>query len=179
MRTRVSLTAPGNTAWVPVSDYQNPFSVSLFVNIASSGTATYTVQHTPDDPQGIRQAAFTQAGGTTVTVTDAGPDGSGHHLNVGDSVQCYSSGDPAIDGPQTVATVVDSTHYTLTVVGATVTASPPTFRVVTMRVYPHQTLAALTAKANDNYAFPVRAIRLSASAVSGSVELEIIQGAGR
>ena len=43
---------------------------------------------------------------------------------------------------------------------------------------PHSTLAAQTATADSNYAFPVRAIRLTVNSGAGSVALSIVQATG-
>ena len=45
---RISAAAPGNSTPVPLDNYTAPFSVGLAIVI--SGTATYTVQFTFDDP---------------------------------------------------------------------------------------------------------------------------------
>lgn len=42
-------------------------------------------------------------------------------------------------------------------------------------VFSHPSVAAKTASADGNYAFPVRAIRLNVSATTGSVKLTLIQ----
>lgn len=88
-----SATASG---WIVLDTYANPFNVGFAVVL--TGTATYTVQHTFDDP-----------------------------------------------------------------------ASSPT-------VFSHPTVAAQTANADGNYAFPVRAIRVNVTAyTSGTITLTAIQ----
>jgi hypothetical protein len=48
---------------------------------------------------------------------------------------------------------------------------------VTPTAFPHATVAGATANQNSNYAFPIRAIRLSVTAGTGSVSLTWLQGA--
>lgn len=43
----IAKTGTGTTAWIPVDNYQNPFSLALAIVV--SGTITYDVEHTFDD----------------------------------------------------------------------------------------------------------------------------------
>lgn len=108
MRTTVSVSAAaaGSSKWVPLSDYQNPFSVSLFASFEFGGSGTYKVQHTPDDPQNLRQPTSITRSGTTATVTDPA-----HGLRSNDNLQVFGSGDPNLDttpGLGVDITVVDA-----------------------------------------------------------------------
>lgn len=47
---------------------------------------------------------------------------------------------------------------------------------VTPTAFDHATVTGKTANTDGNYSYPVRAIRLNASAVSGSVTMTILQG---
>ena len=51
----------------------------------------------------------------------------------------------------------------------------PTFNPATATWYPHATVAAATASADGNYAFPVRGIRVNATAGTGSVIATLLQ----
>ena len=42
-----SVTGVGTSTWIPVNSSQANFKVSLFTGV--TGTATYTIQHTPDN----------------------------------------------------------------------------------------------------------------------------------
>ena len=54
------------------------------------------------------------------------------------------------------------------------------FSAATAKWYPHATLAAKTASADGNYAFPVKAVRLNVTAwTAGRAILDLIQGQGR
>ncbi len=158
----VSLSSVGVTPWVPLDYRQNPFSVSLGVDLDSAASGiTYTVQHTFDDPgKKIVPASITRSG-TTVTVTFL----SAHDLNTGDSIIVEGSGVNGMDGYFTV-TVSTTTVLTYTSsISGTATGNLDT-RIVTFRVFPHATLAAQTAAGDGNYAFPVQATRLNVTAYS-------------
>jgi hypothetical protein len=47
--TTISQTGSGESNWVPLDTYKNPFNVSLAVVV--TGTVNYTVQHTLDNVQ--------------------------------------------------------------------------------------------------------------------------------
>lgn len=51
----------------------------------------------------------------------------------------------------------------------------PTFNPATANWFDHPTVAAQTAKADGNYAFPVNAIRLKTTAGSGTATMTLIQ----
>jgi hypothetical protein len=46
--TSVTVTGVATSAWIPMDYFRNPFNVGLGVTI--TGTATYTVQHTFENP---------------------------------------------------------------------------------------------------------------------------------
>lgn len=181
MRALVSVSAAalGASAWVPLSDWQNPFAVALFASFESGGSGTYKVQHTPDNPQDMRQPITITRSGTVATVKD-----TGHRLATGDNLQVFGSGDPNLDtvpGIGADVTVVDADTYTYVVANTGATASIiSSTRIVTLRVYDHPQMTGLTARQDGNYAFPVRAVRARiTTAGAGTLDLQVVQGAGR
>ena len=47
---------------------------------------------------------------------------------------------------------------------------------ITPTVFAHSTVAAQTANANSNYAFPIRAVRVTVNSGTGSAKLTLLQG---
>jgi hypothetical protein len=188
MRTTVTVSgAPGNSAWVPTSYYQNPFSVSLEYSPSSdaAGPPVGAVQHTFDDPQLLRQPQSLTRAATVATVVYPG-----HGLLTGDCLMVFGSGDANLDtaiGIGADITVVDANTYTYVVANTGALAGLiGTTRIVTLRVANHKdmgpggTSVPGTTRVDGNYAFPVRAARLRMSALSaGSASLTVTQGAGR
>jgi hypothetical protein len=181
MRTtvQVSAAAAGSSAWVPVSDFQNPFSVSLFASFESGGSGTYKVQHTPDDPQALHGVTSITRVGTTATVTDVA-----HGLATGDSLQVFGTGDSNLDTPTAGlgvdVTVVDANTYTYTVANTGATAAKLGAKVNTLRVFDHPIMTGLTGRQDGNYSFPVRATRARVTvAGAGLLDLSVIQVEGR
>jgi protein involved in polysaccharide export with SLBB domain len=158
MKSPVSVTqaAAGASAWIPLDWQQRPFNVALLASLSFDGNLTYKVEYTPDNPQKVTPCYITRSG-TTATMTLA----ANHGLNVGDSVTVINSGDPNLNGTFPVASV-------------------PSAGAVLMRVFPHDYMVGLTAKADGNFAFPIMACRVNVTAyTAGSVTLEIIQGHAR
>lgn len=181
MKSPVTLTkaVAGFTNWAPLDYISNPFAVGLGFSVDSAGNLTAKVQHTFDELAQFRDAKFGQST-TTVTITDAGLDGNGHGLITGDCVEVIgSSGNAAttFDGTYEV-TVSSVTVYTITVTPSqTVAAGTGNLRVSTQKVFDHSTLTGLTARADGNYAWPVKAIRLNiTSYTAGRAYLDIVQG---
>lgn len=181
MRTTVSITAAGPSNWVPVSYYQNPFSVSLeYAPNADASGIMAKVQSTKDDPQSSHGVTSLTRVGTTVTVVDPL-----HGLATNDCVMVMNTEDTNLDtarGVGTDVTVVDVNTYTYVVAntGILVPAAPHKVRVVTLRVDDHPIMTGMAARADGNYAFPCQAVRIRTTAyTSGSASLTVIQGAGR
>lgn len=187
MRTTVSVSgAPGNSAWVPLSYYQNPFSVSLEYSptVDAAGPPVGSVQHTFDNPQVTRQPTSITRSGTTATVIDPG-----HGLLTGDCLMVFASGDPNLNtiiGVGADVTVVDKDTYTYVVANTGITKAFPTANIVTLRIKDHAQLGTGgtsvpgASRLDGNYAFPVWAVRLKMSALSaGRADLTVTQGAGR
>ena len=199
---KVTVNAVGYSAWIPIAYNESWFGIGVAVIVPVSATGTYTVQHTFDDPSYAMQldgsntitiARVT----TTATVTDFGPNGLGHGLSVGDSVVVSGSGSPTILDSQppavgdplagvgrgivgwNVASVPSSTTYTYTVANSGPASDGGNAHVCRMRVF-NSTLSAQTASGTVTYNYPVRAIRLSVSALSaGFIDMIVLQGVGR
>lgn len=168
-----NLGAAGNAPWITVNSLQAAFAVGLAVTISSGGVLTYTVQHTFDDTIAFRNVTIARAG-TVATVTDVA-----HGLSVGDSITVQGAGDANLNGTYDVASVVDANSYTYTVVNTGATASVPGTQLISLRVFSHATLQALTTRADGNYRFPPTACRLRiTSYTSGVATLAVIQGMG-
>lgn len=179
MKTTVSVAALGASVWLPVSYLQNPFSVSLDVTLSQDAAGiTYTVQHTFDNPQDARAPQSLTRSGAVATVIDPA-----HGLVTGDSLQVMNSGDPNLDtarGQGVDITVVDDNTYTYAVGNTGAAAGLIATRIVTLKVFNHAQMAALAARADGNYAFPVQAVRVKNTAwTGGTTSLKVIQSAGR
>jgi len=198
---RITVTAAGNSQWIPINYIETAFAVGLGVVPWSTATGlTYNVQHSFDDLDQTRVAGnsiqITRVG-TTATVFDPGPDGLGHGMSTGDNVIIGGSG-PPFDTLRTGVgiqngdlgadiTVTSNTAYTYTVANSGPLADSGAAWLRRMRVFPHATLNSGTGnpgltglRADGNYAFPVRAIRLKANTLTGgAVDLLILQGSAR
>lgn len=175
MRVSVTALAAGASPWAVLDWEQSPFNCSLFAALAFGTTLTYKVQSTPDKPnRPPTQVSLTRAG-TVATVTH-----TAHGLATGDATVIMGSGDPNLDGQQPTITVVDANTYTYPVVNTGATVGAPATKDITMRVFDHDTMTGLSARADGNYLFPVQACRLFVTAyTSGSVELTATQAHGK
>jgi len=192
---RITVTAVGNSQWIPLDYMQNAFAVALAIIPWSTvtGTPSFTVQHTFDDlaaqtPQSNYQVTISRSG-TTATVTDLGPDGLGHGMSTNDNVIIYGSGSTNLDTPKTAVTtengdlgaditVTGNTTYTYTVANSGPTTASAFVR--RMRVFNNDDTRLVTAstRVDGNYAFPPRACRLKViTMAAGAVDFLILQGA--
>lgn len=96
-----------------------------------------------------------------MTVTQS-VDGSSDWLPVNFQITPFAIG----FGVQAVGTVNYTVQHTF---------DDPDDSSITPTVFPHETVAAQTANADGNYAFPVRAIRLTKNSGTGSARLVAIQ----
>lgn len=166
--------------WIPLDYIQRPFNVSLFVSLSEDASGiTYSVEHSPDNPNVTKGTINPVASLTRTTTTATLTFTNAHGLVTNDSVTVVNSGDPNLDGTYTV-TATSTTVVTYTVANTGATAGSPYTQAVPMRVFPHATLVALTARAAGNFAFPCWAVRLHITAwTAGSATLEVIQGLAR
>lgn len=177
--TEVSLSAAGQSKWIPHDYWQTPPAITLAGFVSSGANLTWAVQYTCDDvgPGGLRPVSVSQST-TVLTVVDSGPPSRGgtHGLSVGDYVNIQGTGLAGVDGEYSVATVVSGTQYTVTS-GTSQTIALTQAQVISARVITHATLTGQVGRATGNYAFPVRASRLQITAyTSGTASLGVLQG---
>jgi|SRR5208282_4477562 len=190
---RVSLNAIGHTQWIPIDYIESWFGVSIAVVLSVDGNLGYDVEHTFDDPRPqiadpyqVSTVSIARSG-TTATVTDAGPNGIGHGLIPGDSVIVTGSGSTYLDSqPATFGTgtvgwtltgVPTTTSYTYTVANSGPTSDNGNATVSRQRVFTDVNLTNLTARAYDNYPYPIKAVRLYIKSwVAGFADLIVLQG---
>ena len=191
---RITMTATGNSQWIPLDYLQNAFAVALAIIPWSTvtGTPSYTAQHTFDDlgaPRLNSDLVNISRTTTTATVTDTGPDGLGHGLSNGDNVILWGTGSTNLDSPKTAVanesgdlgwdiTVTGNTTYTYTVSNTGPTVAQGYVR--RLRVFNNDDTRLVTASArvDGNYAFPPRACRLKVTTqAAGAVDFLILQGA--
>lgn len=170
------LAAAGYTQWIPVDRIQNSFLTTLGVILSSGAVLTYSVEYTLDDfqnPANLTQQFTLSRTTTTLTVTK-----TNHGLSVGDWVKLWGNGGAPLDAEfASVASVVDTNNFTLTVADSGLTAGNGTGWLQTARTFDHATLASLSASGSGTISAPVIAVRLRVSAwTSGTVDFNVIQG---
>jgi len=181
------------TPWIKHDIYQDPFNVTLSVYLDSVINATLAVQYIADDQSQTseRQVSISQSG-TTVTVTDYGPQTNingapsnqnwggpfGHGLLTGDLIWLAGS-QSGVDATNSgiAVTVTGADTYTYTA-GVSQTLTNVQARVTSGRILTHPSLTALTARATGNYGWPVWMSRLACTAFTsaGKAFLVAIQG---
>lgn len=171
--TSTSISAVGSTAWQPINYRQSPFNVSVAVDFDSAASGiTYTVEHTFDDPTDYKVIKSITRSTTTVTVTYDQP----HDLQTNDSISVEQSGVSGMDGQFNV-TVTGLTTLTYTSSVSGTATGQASVRVVNLRVFPHQFLAAKTTAGDSNYAYPVTMSRLTVTAyAAGKATMILNQG---
>jgi hypothetical protein len=186
MRSPIKATitgAPGVSPWLPVDYVQTNFNLGLFASLSedASAAATYSVEYTPDNPnQGkttrnnllslIRVAAV-------ATIVFANP----HGLLANDAVKVFNSGDPNLDGDQTVVSTPTPTSLTYAVGNTGALIGTPYTEAIALRVFPLQAaLTAATTRQSASLTTPCMAVRLHVTALTaGSITLEVVQGLAR
>jgi hypothetical protein len=191
---RVTVTAVGNSQWIPLDYLQNAFAVALAIIPWSTvtGTPSYTVQHTFDDlgaPKLQTDLVSISRTTTTATVTDLGPDGLGHGLSTGDNVILWGTNSTNLDSPKTAVaneqgdlgwdvTVTGNTTYTYTVANSGPTAAQGYVRRLRVFSNDDSRLVAASTRVDGNYGFPPRACRLKVTTqAAGAVDFLVLQGA--
>lgn len=192
------MNAAGYSPWILIDYTEAWFGVGVYVVLSEDGNLTYTVQYSADfdviQPGlgGTRKVTISRTG-TTATVTDLGPYGLGHGLTTGDSVIIKGSGSSTLDSITqiagqggafnsgdiglNIASTPSPTTYTYTVANSGPTADNGNAYVSRFRVFPHGTLAALTARGAGTINYPVRAVRLYVSAyTAGYADMTVLQG---
>lgn len=165
------LSAAGSTPWQRLDSRQNPFNVGLSVILSSSAVMTYTVQHTFDS---VRCGDAIECSVTRSSTTATLNFPANHRLSAGDSLVVISGPAPFV-GTYAVATVADADTVTYTVANSGSTAA--TVKVLPLRVFAHEFMAAKTASDDGNYGAPCTATRLTVTAyTSGEAVFTVIQG---
>lgn len=166
---RVRLSATGYTPWIQVDRIVPNFNIGLSVIISNGGSATYTVQHTFDDIHQFYPVNISRSTTTATATFQFDPA-----VIAGDSIFVIGTGIANFDGYQQVTGAAgNGVDYTVANSGATSSGSG---QASIIRPFNHITLVSQTANADGNYISPISAIRLSATIVSGVVDLLILQG---
>lgn len=159
--------------WVPTSyRSQSTFGVALGCVISSGAVLTYSVQHTFDQIYAPQKNWSGSRTTTTVTITK-----TNHGLTAADWWKTDPAATAPFAGEFAVASVVDADNFTYTVAnsGAT-TAGFGVYEGAGGRVFAHSSIAAKSASADGNYAFPPTACRLIVTAyTSGFVDMTVNQ----
>lgn len=169
MKQTVSSATRG--AWIPLNTYISPFNVGIGCVCSSNINATYSVEYSHDNSLDWVACSIVAAA-TTATLTLVN-----HGLTTSDSIIVSGTGNANVDGTFQVAGVTDQNVVTYTITSTT--ASFTSAKVGVMRVFVHSTLAAKTANADGNIAYPVQAVRLRLTSwVAGYVTM-LVNQAGR
>lgn len=180
---KTQLAAVGVSPWLPLDYHQRGFAVGLYAGLSedASAGATYSVEYTPDNPNDSRATrnnvvSLTRSG-TTATLTFTNP----HGLVAGDSAVVVNSGDPNLDGNQTVVAASSPTVITYTVANTGLTVALAAVQAVACRVFAAATaLTAATTRQSALVQQPMMAVRLHVTAITaGFVLLEVVQGLAR
>lgn len=180
---KVTLSAVGKSAWLPLDYVARTFNVGLFASLSedASVAATYSVEMTPDNPNAGKSVrnpvvSLTRAG-TVATLTWANP----HGIVTGDDAKVYNSGDPNLDGDQTVASTPSPTSITYTVANTGAAVGSPYTEAIPLRVFPIvAALTAATTRQSASLQTPCWAVRLNVTAITaGNISLEVVQGLAR
>lgn len=169
------LAAVGATPLIPLTRYTWKASTALRVTLLPATTATYSVEHTFDDPWLLRSLAFTRV---TTTATFTLP---AHQLANNDSVCLFPVaplnafvGDVGLTQTSNLLTVAGADTFTVPVVDAGPVEG--TWGAVVCRMALHDVLFNQTASAQSNYEYPPGACRIRATAMTGAgLDFSVIQ----
>lgn len=169
----VSQAAAGASAWARVDFQQRPFVVGMFCSLSEDASGiTFSVEHTPDNPDLFVPITAARAG-TVLTITTAAP----HGLVTGDAVTLNNS---SFNGQYPVASTPSTTTLTVAVPNAGPTTDLAISRAALCRVFADATIAAKTARIYGSNLVPVLASRINNTAwTAGTSYLEIVQGHAR
>jgi hypothetical protein len=164
----LNTAATGSTPWHRTDDRQSPFNLGFSVDV--QGTGTYTVEHGFANFNEVKMPGLTR---TTTTATAKLPF---HGLQVGDSLVVWGAGAP-FDGTFPVAAVTDANNVTYTVANSGASTGDPDAKCITIRVFPHSSVATQTTSKDGNYAFPVNCVRCTCTvAGTGRYAFHVNQG---
>lgn len=168
----VLLGSAAFSRWIPLNwrAMSGIYAIGLGVKLTPSPTLTYTVQHTFDNPWASSIDWSASRTTTTGTITKIA-----HGLSVDDWTQFDATA--PFNAAYSVASVVDADNFTVTVANSGATSVLWGSRQIhTAKVFNHADLAAKTASADGNYAFPARACRLILTAwTTGTAELTVVE----
>ena len=104
-KIEVNGSAGGDSAWVPLNQYQTPFNVAFGVTKAGTGDVEYKIQHTFDNVLANASAAsiFTHA-----DVTAATGDADGNYAYPVAAIRCHVT---AASGASTLQFYVRQAGY--------------------------------------------------------------------
>ncbi len=169
--TRITQSALGATAWVPVDPTISPFSLDINCVCSSNISATYQVQYTTDDFMRFIPVVVTRA--TTVATLKL----TNHGLTTSDTIIVQNTGDSNLDGTFAVASVVDQNTITYTVANTGKTLSENTAQAAVVHVTVHATITGKTATFEGSQATPITAIRLNVTVfAAGYITMILNQG---
>jgi hypothetical protein len=161
-----------------VNRLQTAFGLALGVELSSNANLTYSVQFSldnPNSPDGLTQAYTMSRTTTSLSITK-----TNHGLSVGDWAKSWGNGGAPLDDEWTaVASITDQNTFVVTVANSGLSSGNGVGWLQTMRAVSHATLAALTASATGNLAFPVTAVRLYVSSyTAGYADMQVLQSYG-
>lgn len=175
--------APGISPWIPLDYLARTFNVGLFASLSedASAAATYSVEMTPDNPNAGKSVRNPVVSLTRTTTTATLSFANAHDLVANDALKVYNSGDPNLDGDQTVVSAPSPTSITYTVANTGATAGSPYTEAIGLRVFGVATaMTAATTRQSASLQTPVWAVRLHVTALTaGDIILEIVQGLAR
>ena len=105
-----TLDSQGNANWLPVDYRSNDFGIGIGVNLSDSGSLTYSIQHSFDNPHDDIDCVITRSG-TTATATFKEPHGKA----VGDSITVTHNREDNLKGTFDIASVPSDATLTYTV----------------------------------------------------------------
>lgn len=180
-QTQVTVGSATFSPWIPLNTKKATFGTALFVGLTGTVSLTYSVQHAvPTNTEGGHiPVSGNQAGvlskltRVTTTATLVWPD---HGMTTSDSIMVEGAGG-SLDGTFAIAGITDANTLTYTVADSGVTVANPEFRVMLLKVFNHDTLAAQTTAQDGNYQFPVPFVRLNVTTyASGKATLVVVSG---
>jgi hypothetical protein len=169
--TPVGATGPGQ--WFPIDTVQSGFGVGYFCSVQQGSNLTYKIQHGFYDPA-VDQMSVISIMRVTTTATLTFPIVV--TPKVGDVVVIIGAGAP-FDGTYDIASVIDASNITYTVLNSGLTTANAGAQALIIRTEDDPYTVNQTSSKSGNIAFPTNAIRLNVTAyTSGAVSLTVNQG---
>ena len=180
-QTQVTVGSATTSAWIPLNTKKPYFATGLFVGLTGTVNLTYKVQHAvPTNTNGDclpisgnDAGVLTKLTRSSTTATLVWPD---HGMTTADSI-VVEGASTEMNGTFAIAGITDANTLTYTVTDAGATVAGAGFKVMLLKVFDHDTLAAKTTADDGNYAFPVPFCRLNVTAyTSGKATLVVVSG---